>query len=226
MRERVYLNRNLRLATKISVYNAIVLAILLYGCETWTIYSRQMRELHKFHMRCLRQMLGITWQDKVTNNEVLARSGSLSMETIIASKTLRWAGHLNRMSNERLPKITMFSQLTTGTRPVGRPKKRYKDQLKGALKSCGIDPGQFEKLSEDRGCWRRVVGAGTEAFERKLQADRDRRRLARHRTAAVDGRITCPDCGGSFQTTSGYRSHQRAHERRREGRRSRIERPP
>ena len=225
LRERVYLNRSLHLTTKVAVYNAIVLAILLYGCETWTLYSRQMKELHKFHMRCLRQMLFVTWKDKVTNNAVLDRSGSLSIDTIIANKALRWAGHLCRMNNGRLPKITLFGELAGGTRPVGRPKKRYKDQLKCVMKSFNIDPNRFETLTEDRSVWRRVVGAGAEAMEQKLRADRDRRRHARHQGAdtAANENIACPDCPRRFLTTSGYLSHRRAHERRREGRRLRFE---
>ena len=225
LRERVYLNRSLHLTTKVAVYNAIVLAILLYGSETWTLYSRQLKELHKFHMRCLRQMLFITWRDKITNNAVLERSGSLSIDTIIATKTLRWAGHLGRMDEGRLPKITLFGELAGGTRPVGRPKKRYKDQLKGVMKSCNIDPNQFENLTDDRSEWRRVVGAGVGALEQKLRAERDRRRNTRHQRAATatSGNIACPDCPRRFHSTSGYLSHRRAHERRREGRRLRIE---
>ena len=228
LRSRVYLNRELSLTTKVSVYCAIVLSILLYGCETWTLYSRQMKELHKFHMGCLRQMLCITWQDRISNNDVLQRCGCLSIETIIANRTLRWAGHLSRMNSERLPKISLYSELNIGTRPVGRPKKRYKDQLKGTLKDCNIVPSQFELLADDRAAWKSVITSGTGALEQRLRDDRDRRRQARHQqaNASTNGAITCPDCGRFFLTSSGYQSHQRAHVRKREERRLRIEGPP
>ena len=49
--ERMYLNRNLKLPTKIKVYQAIVLSILLYGSETWTLYSKKLSSLNAFHMR-------------------------------------------------------------------------------------------------------------------------------------------------------------------------------
>ena len=78
--------------------------------------------------------------DKVTTNEVVTRNESLSIETNIVSETLRRAGHLNQMSNERLPKITKFSELTTVTRWVGRPMKRYKEQLKGVMKTAVLHP--------------------------------------------------------------------------------------
>ena len=73
LKEKVYLNRNLKIGTKIRVYQAIVISVLLYGAETWTLYSKQLNLLDKFHMQCLRRMLGLTWRDRVTNNEVLVR---------------------------------------------------------------------------------------------------------------------------------------------------------
>ena len=228
LRKKVYLNRDLSIKTKMSVYNAIVLAILLYGCETWALYSRQMRRLEKFHMSCLRQMLRVRWQDRLTNNEVLSRCGSVSLETVIASRTLRWAGHLSRMDDKRLPKMVFYGERTDGTRPVGRPKKRHKDHLKSVLKSCRVEPNQFETLAADREGWRAAVGAGTEALDQSLRAARDRRRRARHLgpTTNANDPITCPDCGRDFRTSSGYQSHRRAHERERERRRLRIEGQP
>ena len=225
LREKVYFNHDLSIQTKMSVYNAIVLAILLYGCETWTVYSRQLKQLDKFHMSCLRQILRITWQDRVTNNEVLSRCGGLSLETVIASRTLRWAGHLSRMEETRLPKIVLYSERESGTRPVGRPKKRHKDHLKSVMEKCHIEPNQFEKLAADRGEWRGAVTAGIETLEQNLRATRDRRRQARHLGPATiaDSLIICPDCGRGFKTSSGYQSHQRAHERQRERRHLRIE---
>ena len=228
LRERVYLNRDLSIKTKMSVYNAIVLAILLYGCETWALYSRQLRRLEKFHMSCLRQMLRVRWQDRLTNNEVLSRCGSVSLETVIASRTLRWAGHLSRMDEKRLPKIVFYGERTDGTRPVGRPKKRHKDHLKSVLKSCRVEPNQFETLAANREGWRAAVSAGTEALDHSLRAARDRRRRARHLGPVTNANdpITCPDCGRDFRTSSGYQSHQRAHERERERRLLRTEGQP
>ena len=55
------------------VYNAVVLPSLLYGCETWTLYRRHVKKLESFHMRALCYILGIKWQNRVTNLEVLDR---------------------------------------------------------------------------------------------------------------------------------------------------------
>ena len=56
---RVFLNRNLAIATKIAVYKAICIFILLYSCESWTPYRRHIKTLEAFHIRCLKSILDI-----------------------------------------------------------------------------------------------------------------------------------------------------------------------
>ena len=65
LRHRLWDEQGIRLDTKISVYVAVVLTILLYGCETWTLYRHNIRKLDQFHMRLLRRTARIQWKDKV-----------------------------------------------------------------------------------------------------------------------------------------------------------------
>ena len=81
--KRVWENKHLTILTKITVYKAYVISTLLYGSESWTTYSTQERKLQVFHLRCFRRILGITWQDKVRNNDVLSRAGIPSMYTLL-----------------------------------------------------------------------------------------------------------------------------------------------
>ena len=54
---------------------------LLYGCESWTTYQWcHIRCLDHFHLRCLRQILGIKWQDRTPNTEVLQFSTDVVTE--------------------------------------------------------------------------------------------------------------------------------------------------
>ena len=71
---RVWTSPKLPIKTKMAVYNACVISTFLYGSETWTIYAGQERRLNTFHMRSIRRILGISWQDKVTNADVLSRA--------------------------------------------------------------------------------------------------------------------------------------------------------
>ena len=91
--KRVWTNPDLTVKTKMAVYSACVLSTLLYGSETWTTYSRQEKRLNSFHLRSLRRILGITWQDKVTNTEVLTRASLPTMYTLLRQRRLRdgWA---------------------------------------------------------------------------------------------------------------------------------------
>ena len=55
---------------KLKIYQSLVLSILLYGCETWQIYASDQAKLNAFHTRCLRKIIGVTYKDRITNEEV------------------------------------------------------------------------------------------------------------------------------------------------------------
>ena len=128
--KRVWQSHSLRLSTKIQAYRAVVIPTLLHGAETWVLYRKQIRLLERFKQRCLRSILGIKWQDRVSNEEVLKRASLPSIESILLQVQLRWAGHVTRMQDVRMPKAVFFSELQEGERDRDAPRKRYKDQLK------------------------------------------------------------------------------------------------
>ncbi|XP_067939462.1 uncharacterized protein [Watersipora subatra] len=68
--------RHIGIKTKVRVYKACVLSILVYGAETWATYRPQESEISAFHTRNLRFILGKTWEDKVTNEELFMQIGS------------------------------------------------------------------------------------------------------------------------------------------------------
>ena len=103
-----------------------MLSTLLYGSESWTLYSHQECRLNAFHLRCLRRLLGITWKDRITNIDVLAMVGMPSMYAMLSQRRLRWLGHVSRMDDGRIPKDILYGELATGTRPTGRPALRLK----------------------------------------------------------------------------------------------------
>ncbi len=116
---RVWTNPKLTVKTKMAVYNACVISTLLYGSEAWTTYARQERRLNTFHMRSLRRILGILWQDKVPNTEVLSRAGLPSMFTLLRQRRLRWLGHVHRLPDGRIPTDLLYGELASGKRPTG-----------------------------------------------------------------------------------------------------------
>ena len=134
LRQRLWNNHHVSMRVKGKIYRAIVLSILLYGAEAWTMYRRQVRKLHAFMMRHLPSIMRITWMDKMTNKEILERTWLPYMENLLIRKNLRWTEHLMRMSPDRLPKQGLYSQLSCGQRQRGRPRLRFKDTIKRNLK--------------------------------------------------------------------------------------------
>ena len=114
-------------------------------------------KLHAFMMRLLRSIIRITWMDKVTNNEILERTGLLSMEDLLIRKNLRWTGHHMRMSPDRLPKQVLYSQLSSGHIKRRRPRPRFKDTIKRNLKLRDIKTDSWTSLSQQRDKWRALV---------------------------------------------------------------------
>ena len=116
-------------STKIELYRVLVLSILLYGAETWTLKKDDENRLLVFEMMCLRKILGVSRMDKLRNTFIRK---SLGIEhTIIdqiAQKRMKFFGHIQRMSHDRYPKTALESRIT-GTRPRGRPPKRWIDGI-------------------------------------------------------------------------------------------------
>ena len=96
----------LSVETNMAAYNACVTSTLLYRSETWTTYAGQKRRLNTFHLRSIRRILGISWQDKVTNADVLSCAGLPSMYTLLRQCRLRWLRHVRRMEDGHFQKTS------------------------------------------------------------------------------------------------------------------------
>ena len=133
--------------------------------ESWVTYRHHLRLLERFHQRCLRIILKIHWSNFVTNVEVLQLAEITSIEAMLLKSQFRWAGHVSRMKDQRLPKIALYGELSTGHRDRGAPKKRYKDHLKKSLDNCHIDHHQWSTLAADREAWRGIIHQAVSSFE-------------------------------------------------------------
>lgn len=209
--KRLWKDRGIRLSTKIAVYKAVVLSTLLYCCETWTTYRRHIQLLEQFQQRCLRNICSIRWQDRVSNLQVLRKCGLTSIECLIIKCQLRWAGHIVRMKDDRIPKMLLYGQLKGGHRNQGRPVKRYRDNLKASLRSCKIDVNSWEETAHDRALWREQYCTGTRAFEAsRTAAIRDKKERRKQRCTPVDS-FPCRVCGRICASRIGLHSHMKTH---------------
>lgn len=158
--KRVWRNNHLTIKTKVRVYEACVLSILLYGAESWPTYRPQESRISAFHTRSLRSIIGISWEDRMTNEELFQLTGSGPLSSRLKFTRLRWAGHVHRMPRERLPHAVLHSVLKDGTRSVGRPRLRLKDVLKRDLKDFGLSPDSWTEMSQHRDSWRTKLHTG------------------------------------------------------------------
>ena len=211
----VWNRRGITTETKVKVYRAVVLTSLLYGCETWTTYQRHVRKLNHFHTKCLRRILGIKWQDKIPDTMVLSQAGIPTINTILMQAQLRWAGHVARMPDHRIPKQLMFGELANGKRSIGGQKKRFKDSIKSALKEFAIDHVGWEQAAQDRSSWRSVLHKGATQSEARRSKSAEEKRQARkakiNRIDVSEATIPCPHCPRMFRARIGLISHLRTH---------------
>jgi hypothetical protein len=96
-------SRLLSKSLQIRIYKTIILPVLLYGCETWSLTLREEHRLRVFENRVLMRIFGPK-RDEVTgegkrlhNKELHDLYSSPSKIRIIKSRRLRWAGHVARM---------------------------------------------------------------------------------------------------------------------------------
>ena len=121
----------------------------------------------------------ICWSDFVSNEEVLTRSNVEDIEVLLAQSRLRWLGHVSRMDDSRTCKRLLYGELANGTRPVGRPKLRYKDNCKGILK-VGKVLDSWKDSINDRVKWRSAIKTVTDNMNisrrQKYERAREKRR--------------------------------------------------
>ena len=135
LRKKVWDRRGISQDTKLKVYMDVVLTVLLYACESYTVYSRHASKLNHFHTKCLRIILSIKWQNMAPDTEVLTRSGIPSIHTLLQKAQVRWAGHVTRMPDDRLPKQPLYGELCYGKRSVGGLKKASMTTLRRPLQA-------------------------------------------------------------------------------------------
>lgn len=212
--KRLWNNHGIQLFTKIAVYRAVVLTTLLYGCESWTLYRRHVSKLDQFHLRCLRKIAHIRWQDMIPNTTVLERCNTWGIEAFLIAAQLRWIGHVIRMPDYRIPKQTFYSQLAEGARSRGGQHKRYKDTLKLHLKACDIPAGELESLAFDRVNWRVKCRDGVCHFEEeRIEILKEKRRCRKeHAAAPARTEYRCNVCGRVCGSRIGLFAHRRTHQ--------------
>jgi hypothetical protein len=149
---------------KVRIYKTIILPVILYGCETWSLTVREEYKLGKFENRLLRRIFGprrdgVTggWR-KLHNEELHNLYSSPGIIRIIESKRMRWAGHVARLGEKR-DVYRLLVGKPEGKRPLGRPRRRWIDNIKMDLLEIGLKVVDWIGLAQDRYRWRALVNS-------------------------------------------------------------------
>ena len=64
-------SRDITLPTKACIIKAMVLPVVIYGCESWTIKKAESLRIHIFELWCWRRLLRVPWTERRSNQSIL-----------------------------------------------------------------------------------------------------------------------------------------------------------
>jgi hypothetical protein len=147
---------------KVKIYKTIILPVVLYGFETWSLTLREENRLRVFENRVLRRIFGpkrneITGEWRKLHNEehhILYSSPNIIRQ--IKSRRMRWEGHVARMGQERNVYRVLMGK-PEGKRPLGIQRRRWEDGIRMDPREIGWGSVDWIQLAQDRDRWRALV---------------------------------------------------------------------
>ncbi|XDA87257.1 hypothetical protein R6Z07F_016956 [Ovis aries] len=93
-------SRDITLPTKVHLVKAMVLPVVMYRCERWTIKKAECRRVDAFELWCWRRLLRVPWTARRSNQSVLKEiSPEYSLEGLMLKLKLQYFGHLIRRAD-------------------------------------------------------------------------------------------------------------------------------
>ena len=167
--KRIWKDKNIQLSSKVRLMRALVISIFLYACESWTLTAELERRIGAMEMRCYRKILGITYLDRVTNDNVRRMIKEAigpydELLSIVKKRKLRWYGHVMRSTG--LSK-TILQGTVEGTRRRGGQRRRWEDDI---TKWTGLGPIETMRLTKDRHRWTQLSATSTVVPQRSSRS--------------------------------------------------------
>ena len=140
LRSVLFCRREISLRTKMRVYKAAIRPVLTYGCETWPVRVEDAQKLEVFDHWCLRRILNIRWEDRVTNDEVRHRCFEIPrLSSVLRQHRLRWFGHTLRRAGTDLVRATLSPLPCPGwRRRLGGQLKTWIATIKSDVELLGL----------------------------------------------------------------------------------------
>ena len=93
-------SRDITLSTKVRLVKAVVIPVVMYGCESWTVKKAERRRIDAFELWCWRRLLRVRWTGRRSNQSILKEiSPGCSLEGLMLKLKLQYFGHLMRRAD-------------------------------------------------------------------------------------------------------------------------------
>ena len=107
----IFKSRDITLPTKVCLVKGMVLPVVRYGCESWTIKKAEHQSIDAFELWCWKRLLRVPWTARRSNQSILKKiSPEYSLEELMLNLKIQYFGHLMRRTNS-LEKTLMLGKI-------------------------------------------------------------------------------------------------------------------
>ena len=145
------MKRKLSKETKRQIFNKCIIPTITYGSETWSLRKIDKVRLARTQRKMERSLLNIKLVEKVSNEELRRKTNFMDVVEVCKKKKWKWAGHVQRMKNDRWTKRATERYPRNYKRRKGRQKQRWSDDIRSVAGSL------WGRVAQDREKWAELL---------------------------------------------------------------------